>query len=154
MLTLLPEAEHLLDVVRRTRPGLVRALPAHVSLLYPGPPPREASAVHAHLAGTLPEEVTLAETITGDSGFLGVAVPELEPAAQQMRASFPACLPYAGRYGPAPAAHLTLALGASGTEQEQVRAAVQTELPQQCRLDGPWFVQYTEAGWRPVNAPP
>ncbi|HVV11463.1 2'-5' RNA ligase family protein [Amycolatopsis sp.] len=137
---LLPDAEPLLDAVRRVAP--VRPLPAHVSLLYPGPPVFEDVA--------LPGEVDLAEIIVGDGGFVGVAVPALEPAAATLRSRYPELVPYGGRFGETPPAHLTLVMGVDDAVSQAVQRIAAEALPLRSRVDGPHFVQRTGHGWRPA----
>ncbi|GHF68885.1 hypothetical protein FHX82_003511 [Amycolatopsis bartoniae] len=140
----------MLDAVRAHAPSLVRALPAHVSLLYPGPPP-EAVAEVTRLTSALPPVVTCEEILTGEDGFVGLAVPELDPVLARLRDAFPRATPYGGRYGEAPAAHVTLALGARADE---ITALVRDLLPVRSEVVGPLFVENTATGWRPVSAPP
>ncbi|KAA9159321.1 2'-5' RNA ligase family protein [Amycolatopsis acidicola] len=146
MLALLPDAEPLLSRVRQAAPGFVRSLPAHVSLLYPGPPPSAAEDVRVEL----PAHVDLAEPLRGESGFSGVAVPELDPAAAVLRARFPDLVPYGGRFGEAPRAHLTLVMGADSTTLDTVGTILADALPLRSRVAGPLFVQRTDDGWRPA----
>lgn len=152
-MTLLPDAEELLTAARGVRPGLVRQLPAHVSLLYPGPaadtPEQEIHrAVHP-----VPAEAEVTRLITGQGGFVGAAVPELDPASTRLRESFSTVLPYEGRYGSTPEMHLTIALGADDDELAQVRASVADMLPCRSRVLGPYFVQQTSTGWMPIGRP-
>jgi hypothetical protein len=150
IVVLLPGAELLLDLGRQVGPRLVRPLPAHVSLLYPGPPAGpDVLAEVTRLA--LPAEVELREVITGADGFVGVAVPALDPVAARFRAAFPAATPYGGRYGEAPPAHLTVALGATPAQVEQVSSLVRNSLPRTSEVAGPYLLERTATGWRPVT---
>ncbi len=144
----LPTAEPLLTTARTFAPHLVRALPPHVSVLYPGPEPTaqavdDVSALGRHAPG----EVELDEVEIGDEGFVGVTVPALDELLQRYRTRWPSLVPYGGRYGMAPAAHMTLALGATGEQAARISAAAAEHLPQTVRTQGPHFVQYGERGW-------
>ncbi|PRX45005.1 hypothetical protein B0I33_110104 [Prauserella shujinwangii] len=152
---MLPDAEPLLDHVRRCAPELVRPLPAHVSLLYPGPDPDpDVLAELRGLGDDLSGEVELRDLLLGDDGFLGIAVPELDPAATWLRRQYPRQLPYHGRFGANPPAHLTLTLGAGAAQVRQVQRAIADALPSRSRLRGPYLVERTDDGWRPVEEPP
>ena len=70
----------------------------------------------------------------------------------RFRDAFPGTTPYGGRYGDAPAAHVTLALGAARTDE--VAALVRGLLPVRSEVAGPFFVERTAPGWRPVSEPP
>lgn len=153
VVVLLPGAETLLDVVRQVAPELVRPLPAHVSLLYPGPPPGpDVPAEVRRLGAGLPAEAELGRLITGEGGFVGVAVPTLDAVAARFRAAFPSATPYDGRYGETPPAHLTLALGATGGQAERITVLARESAPRTSTVDGPYLLERTAAGWRPVPA--
>lgn len=151
ILVLLPDAEPLLDSVRRLAPELVRPLPAHVSLLYPGPAPTPDVLATVHgLAAALPDEVTLEEPLLGDDGFVGIAVPALETALTQLRHHYPQHIPYRGRFGEDPPAHLTLALGADTVGVRHILRELSDTLPVRSRVHGPHLVQRTSTRWRAV----
>jgi hypothetical protein len=103
------------------------------------------------LATDLPGEVELAELVDGDDGFLGLAVPELDPLVTRLCGRFPDAVPYGGRYGATPRAHVTLTLGADEKQAQAARAAVGDALPLRSRVLGPYFVRRTPEGWQPVT---
>ncbi|GAB2958126.1 2'-5' RNA ligase family protein [Amycolatopsis acidiphila] len=150
VVVLLPDAEPLLEAVRQIGPRLVRPLPAHVSLLYPGPAPGPG-VLHEVTRLSPPSEVELRQVITGEDGFVGVAVPALDAAVARLRASFPAATPYGGRYGETPPAHLTVALGATRAQVGQVTRLVRNSLPRMSKVLGPYLLERTGTGWRPVT---
>ncbi|PXY16642.1 hypothetical protein BAY60_36030 (plasmid) [Prauserella muralis] len=153
VVALLPDAEPLLDQVRAIAPELVRPLPAHVSLLYPGPEfTTEVVADLRAVAAELPQEVELRELMLGEEGFLGIAVPELDTPIRQLRRRYPHLVPYDGRFGADPPAHLTLALGADEAQLTQVHQFITRELPRRSRLAGPHLLRRTEQGWQPFTA--
>ncbi|SFK29060.1 hypothetical protein SAMN05421835_11784 [Amycolatopsis sacchari] len=147
-MVLTPAAEPLLDAVRRVAPELVRALPAHVSLLYPGPP-ASAETAGRIAALDLPGEIELTGLLVED-GFVGATTPDLDPVLARLRAEFPTTTPYDGRYGDTPPAHVTLALGAGANRVGEV---VRELLPCRTPVLGPYFVERTSGGWRPVISP-
>lgn len=145
IVVLLPGAEPLLDLARQVDPPLVRPLPAHVSLLYPGP-----GVLREVPLFDVPAEVELREVRTGDDGFVGVAVPALDAVAARFRAAFPGARPYGGRYGDAPPAHLTVALGATPVQAERIASLVRSSLPRRSEVRGPYLLRNSGSGWRPV----
>lgn len=159
LVILLPAAEPVLAAARRTAPGLVRpGLPAHVTALYPFLPDSSVtdsvlSDVSA-LASTLsPVEVDLDELVI-TPGFAAVMTPSLQPVADAVCARWPEVLPYGGRFGPRPVAHLTVAMGGTDEDLERVASAVRPVLPLTDRAEALQLVALTEQGWEPrLEAP-
>lgn len=149
----LPTAEPLLTTVRTLVPQLVRALPPHVSVLYPGPDPTAQTVDDVSaLARYVPREIELTQVEIGDQGFVGVTVPALDDLLQTYRTRWPSLVPYGGRYGTAPAAHMTLVMGATAGQAARISAAVAEHLPKTVRTQGPYFMEYGERGWIPITA--
>ncbi|MER6198530.1 2'-5' RNA ligase family protein [Streptomyces sp. NPDC001586] len=151
----LPDAAPLLDAAWRIDPALVRrGVPAHVSLLYPFVPEsaltgEDEKGVRSLAAGFPAAELVLGELVA-ESGFVAVAVPELQPLVDAFRAQWPEVRPYGGRFGTRPAAHVTVAMGADDpTASARVRAAVGSLLPLRARAAAVQVVVLTEEGWRP-----
>ncbi|MFJ7586693.1 2'-5' RNA ligase family protein [Streptomyces sp. NPDC097617] len=151
---LLPDAAPLLEAVRRIDPALVRhGVPAHVSLLYPFVPEsaltgQDEKGVRS-LAASFPAADLLLGEVVAEPGFVAVAVPELQPVVDAFHARWPGLRPYRGRFGPWPAAHLTVALGADNpTAATPVRDAVGSLLPLRTRAAAVQLVALTENGWR------
>jgi hypothetical protein len=159
LVILLPAAEPILAAARRTAPALVRpGMPAHVTALYPFLPAAEVTgevldAARSLAAGLPPVDVVLTELVA-EAGFAGIPVPSLQPVADAVCARWPAVLPYGGRFGPRPGAHVTVAMGGTDAELERVAAEVRPLLPLECRADGLHLVALTEDGWStPLSAP-
>lgn len=159
LVILLPAAEPVLAAARGVAPALVRpGLPAHVTALYPFLPDNALtdevlSAVRSLAAGFSPAEVRLAE-LAEAPGFTAIPAPSLQPVADAVCARWPEVLPYGGRFGSRPAAHLTVAMGGSETELEQVAAAVRPLLPLTDRAEALQLVALTGRGWEPrLTAP-
>ncbi|MCR6482473.1 2'-5' RNA ligase family protein [Amycolatopsis sp. OK19-0408] len=154
LVILLPAAEPVLAAARRTAPELVRpGLPAHVTALYPFLPDRSLSdevlaAVRSLAAGLAPVSVPLAELMVAP-GFAAVPTPSLQAIADAVCARWPDVLPYGGRFGPRPVAHLTVAMGGSDEQLEQVAAEVRPLLPLADRAEALQLVALTENGWEP-----
>ncbi|MFE6839925.1 2'-5' RNA ligase family protein [Streptomyces sp. NPDC057705] len=156
----LPDAAPLLDAAWRIDPALVRrGVPAHVSLLYPFVPEsaltgQDEKGVRS-LAASFPAADLLLEELVTESGFVSVTVPELQPIVDAFHAQWPGSLPYRGRFGARPAAHVTVAMGADDpTASAHVRAAVGSLLPLRTRAAAVQLVVLTEEGWRPrLTAP-
>ncbi|MGW5746609.1 2'-5' RNA ligase family protein [Amycolatopsis sp. NPDC003861] len=152
LVMVLPAAEPALAVARRVDPGLVRpGLHAHVTALYPFLP--DASLTDAVLAevrslaaAVSPPDVKLAELVVAP-GFVALAAPDLQAVADAVCARWPSVLPYGGRFGPRPAAHLTVAMGGSDEALAQVAEGVRPLLPLTDRADGLQLVALTERGW-------
>lgn len=152
LLILLPAAEPVLAAARRTAPDLVRpGLPAHVTALYPFLPAHEVTdevldAVRALAAAAGPVGVPLTELVT-TPGFTAVLAPALQPLADAVCARWPDVPPYGGRFGPAPAAHLTVAMGGTDADLERVAAEVRPLLPLDARAEVLHLVALDDQGW-------
>ncbi|MFJ7158851.1 2'-5' RNA ligase family protein [Streptomyces sp. NPDC101118] len=160
----LPGAAPLLDAAWRIDPGLVRpGVPAHVSLLYPFVPEPALTGEDEEgvlsLAARLPAADLLLEEVVTEAGSVAVTVPGLQPAVEAFRARWPGLLPYGGRFGARPAAHVTVALGADDpVTAARVCAAVDGLLPLRTRATAVQLVALTQEGWRlrgtaPLGAP-
>ncbi|KDN17444.1 hypothetical protein DV20_36290 [Amycolatopsis rifamycinica] len=159
MVILLPAAEPVLAAARRVDPALVRpGLPAHVTALYPflpDPSPSEEvlEAVRALAAGFPPLEVRLTELVVAP-GFVSLAAPALQAVADAVCARWPGILPYGGRFGPRPVAHLTVAMGGSDEALARVADEVRPLLPLTDRAESLQWVALTDRGWEPrLSAP-
>ncbi|EOD64107.1 2'-5' RNA ligase family protein [Amycolatopsis vancoresmycina] len=152
LVILLPAAEPVLAAVRRVDPALVRpGLPAHVTALYPfladgSLGDAELAAVRSLAADLLPTDVQLTEFVTAP-GFAAIPAPGLQGVADAACARWPDVQPYGGRFGPRPAAHLTVAMGGSEATLEQVGREVRPLLPVVDRAEMLRLVALTERGW-------
>ncbi|WP_307793175.1 2'-5' RNA ligase family protein [Amycolatopsis sp. MtRt-6] len=159
LVILLPTAEPALAAARRVDPALVRpGLPAHVTALYPFLPDTSlteevVAAVRSLAAGFSPPEVELTELVTAP-GFVALAAPSLQPIADAACARWPGIPPYGGRFGPRPAAHLTVAMGGSADTLDRVARDVRPLLPITGRAAALQLVAQTDRGWEPrLEAP-
>ena len=149
----LPAAEPLLDAARRVNPELVRpGLIAHVTALYPFVPAAELTdeveqAIRELAAATPPAEVRLTEIVT-TPGFTAALAPALQAIADTVCARWPGQLPYGGRFGSRPSAHVTIAMGGTDTELARVAEEVQPLLPVHDRAEALRLVALTEQGWQ------
>ncbi|GGJ81633.1 hypothetical protein GCM10010123_09280 [Pilimelia anulata] len=142
-----PEADPLLDRLRRQFPALVREIPAHVSLLYPFVPLDDATvvAVQRLVTGTPAFELTLgAPEVRGDLGYAPVDSPGLARLVGRVRERWPDVVPYGGRFGEVPP-HLTLAMGAARLDAP--------ELPLTVTAREAWLVAFTERWTVPARFP-
>jgi hypothetical protein len=152
LVILLPAAEPVLAAARRTAPGLVRpGLPAHVTALYPFLPAHELTdevfdAVRNLAAAVRPVDVRLAELVVAP-GFSAVVTPSLQPIADAVCAHWPGVVPYGGRFGPTPAAHLTVAMGGAEADHERVAGEVRPLLPLDARAEELHLVALDDHGW-------
>jgi hypothetical protein len=151
LVILLPAAEPVLAAARRVAPGLVRpGLPAHVTALYPFLPAAALTddvtdAVRAVVAAASPVDVPLTELVVAP-GFAAIPAPALQPIADAICARWPEVRPYGGRFGPNPGAHLTVAMGGTDAELEEVAAEARPLLPLSARAEEMHLVALTE-GW-------
>ncbi len=149
---LLPAAEPVLAAARRVDPALVRpGLPAHVTALYPFLPDGSLTdevlaEVRVLAAGFPAPEVRLAELVV-TPGFVALAAPALQPVADAVCARWPDVLPYGGRFGPRPVAHLTVAMGGTEDTLERVAREVRPLVPLTDRATGLQLVALTDHGW-------
>jgi hypothetical protein len=153
LVIVLPAAEPVLAAARRVDPALVRpGLPAHVTALYPFLPDAEVdesvvNAVRSLAATVPPTEVRLAEFVTAP-GFSAIAAPSLQPVADAVCARWPEVVPYGGRFGIRPPAHVTVAMGGSEETLSLVAAEVRPLLPLNVRAESVQLVALTEDGWQ------
>lgn len=153
LVTLLPAAQHLLEVAATVNPALARpGIPAHATILYPFLPAAQLTATNAErlreVAASLPVvDVSLTEMVT-ERGFVAVAVPALQQAMESVCAAWPELRPYDGRFGATPPVHVTVAMGASDQEVERIAAAVARMLPVRERIEAVQVVALTAEGWR------
>ncbi|MEV4053090.1 2'-5' RNA ligase family protein [Amycolatopsis sp. NPDC049688] len=159
LVILLPAAEPVLAAARRVDPALVRpGLPAHVTALYPFRPAdsldnADLAAVRSLAADLAPTDVRLTEIVTAP-GFAAIPAPELQAVADAVCARWPEVQPYGGRFGPRPAAHLTVAMGGSEDTLERVGREVRPLLPLVDRAEVLRLVALTERGWEPLLEAP
>ena len=148
-----PAAEPLLDAAKRVNPALVRpGLIAHVTALYPFLPDRELSGdveqAVRELAATLPRtRVRLTEVVI-TPGFAAAPAPDLQPVADAVCDRWPEVLPYGGRFGPRPGAHVTVAMGGTGAELARVAEEATALLPVSEDVEELQLVALTDQGWQ------
>ncbi|GAB3492150.1 2'-5' RNA ligase family protein [Amycolatopsis cihanbeyliensis] len=145
-----PAADPLLDAVRERHPGIVRDVPAHLSVLYPF---LTADELDDHTVGTL--ESIFAERAPAEVGFPGCArqpgfvylPPEPPTAVRELsttvRRHWPGLLPYGGAFGDPPP-HLTVAMGIDEPVAGEIERQVGPYLPVRTRLEEAWLVVYTD----------
>jgi hypothetical protein len=159
LVILLPAAEPVLAAARRVDPGLVRpGLPAHVTALYPFLPDSSLTssvlaAVRSLASGVSPIEVRLDEFLT-TPGFAALPAPSLQPVTDAVCSRWPGVLPYGGRFGPRPSAHVTVAMGGDEDVLSRVADEVRPLLPLTACATALQVVALTERGWEPrLEAP-
>jgi hypothetical protein len=149
-----PAADPVLDAVRGRVPGLVRDVPAHVSVLYPFLPADQltdevVTRLGEVFAGCAPIPVEFRELVV--AGGFSYLPPEpaapLDALIAAVRALWPAVLRYGGAHGDAPA-HLTVAMGLDAGTEPLVRDAVTPLLPVRADLADAWLVVFTDR-WFP-----
>ncbi|WP_216216549.1 2'-5' RNA ligase family protein [Amycolatopsis aidingensis] len=145
-----PAADPLLDSVRQRHPGIVRDVPAHLSVLYPF---LTAEELDAEAVGTL--ESICAAHPPAEIGFTSCArepgfvyLPPEPPAAVRelstaVRRHWPGLLPYDGAFGDPPP-HLTVAMGIDEPVAGEIEGQVGRHLPVHTRLEEAWLVVFTD----------
>jgi hypothetical protein len=129
-----------------------------VTALYPFLPDASVTdevlaEVRSLAAAVSPPEVQLAELVV-TPGFVALAAPALQVVADAVCARWPEVLPYGGRFGPRPVAHLTVAMGGSDEMLERVADDVRPLLPLADRAKSLQLVALTDRGWEPrLEAP-
>lgn len=152
LVIVLPAAEPALAAARRVDPGLVRpGLAAHVTALYPFLPDASLTssvfdAVRLLASGVSPTEVRLVEFLSAP-GFAALPAPALQPVTDAVCARWPEVLPYGGRFGPRPPAHMTVAMGGDDEALSRVGDEVRPLLPLTDRATALQLVALTERGW-------
>ena len=135
-----PAAAALLARVDAAFPGVVREGDVgHVTMLYPftEATPEELAAVADEL---VPLDVVL-DRVVREPGFVALTADALAPLTAAVRRHWPEVVPYGGRFGPSPEAHLTLAMGVSDADGDTIAALVS---PVPARLSELWLLSYAD----------
>jgi hypothetical protein len=114
----------------------------HVTMLYPFTG-AEAADIDAVAATLTPIDVVL-DQVVREPGFVALTADALAPLTAQVRQHWPEVVPYGGRFGPTPQAHLTLAMGVSDEDGDAIAGMAS---PIEARLDQLWLLTYTN-GWQ------
>ena len=148
---LVPAAKPMLSAMAAEYPEAVReGDPGHVSVLYPFLPVDGIDGAVDWLgtfAANCPPIVTEFTEVGREPGFVYLAnPPELEPVVDAVRSRWPEVVPYGGRFGPSPAAHLTVAMGVTDEVAERIVVRVQEFLPLAARVEQLALVVFDGAG--------
>ncbi|WP_189059007.1 2'-5' RNA ligase family protein [Longimycelium tulufanense] len=146
----MPAADPVLDRVRERYPGLVREVPAHVSVLYPFLDvdvltPDDLTALDDIFTSQAPLDVSFA-TCAGHGGFVYLPpepVEALDALSVEVQEHWPQLLPYGGAYG-RPRPHLTIVMGADEPTAARVSEDVRAHLPLHATLGEAWLVVFTD----------
>ncbi|QUQ62501.1 2'-5' RNA ligase family protein [Kutzneria sp. CA-103260] len=139
-----PAAAALLARVAAAFPKAVREGDiGHVTMLYPFTATATPDQVAAVAAALTPIDVVL-DRVVREPGFVALTADALGPLTSEVRSHWPEVLPYGGRFGPTPEAHLTLAMGVSDDEGDAIAAMAS---PVEARLSQLWLLTY-ENGWQ------
>jgi hypothetical protein len=152
-----PALDPLLAAIEAAHPGATRAgIPAHVTFLYPFLPSTELDSaatdwLTAFAARQSPLTLEFAQPRV-EPGFVYLDSPVLAPLTDEIRAHWPHLVPYLGRFGPDPVAHLSLALGiADPADTEAIAKLAATELPRTATLDHLWLVGNDNDEWQSLG---
>lgn len=149
----LPAAEPLLDAAKRVNPALVRpGLIAHVTALYPflidAEVTEDVERALRELAATLPPTRVRLTQIVTTPGFAAAPAPDLQPVTDAVCDRWPEVLPYGGRFGPRPGAHVTVAMGGTDAELARVAEEAGPLLPLTDDVETLQWVALTDQGWQ------
>ncbi|EWM17436.1 2'-5' RNA ligase family protein [Kutzneria sp. 744] len=135
-----PTAAPLLAHVAARFPDVVRpGDTGHVTMLYPFTSATLEKL--AEVAGELAPMDVVLDRVVREPGFVALTSSALAPLTAQVRRHWPAVVPYGGRFGPSPEAHLTLAMGVSDADAATI-AALAAPVP--ARLDQLWVLRYED----------
>lgn len=155
-----PAIDPVLARIEAEHPGVTRpGIPAHFTFLYPFLPLTEVgpdtidwlTALSSRHAGITLE---LAE-VRVEPGFVYLDSPLLRPLTDEIRAHWPTLVPYLGRFGPDPVAHLSLAIDVAGPDETRKIAALAASLlPKRVRVDKLWLAGHENGAWRTLGTFP
>lgn len=152
-----PALDPLLATIEAAHPGATRVgIPAHATFLYPFLPLAELDRdttdwLTALAARHAPLTLEFAE-VRIEPGFVYLDSPRLKPLADEIRAHWPNLIPYLGRFGPHPIAHLSLAIGIADPAQTKAIAGLAaTALPTTATLDHLWLVGHHNDEWQTLG---
>jgi hypothetical protein len=154
-----PELTPVLATIEAEHPGVTRpGIPAHVTFLYPFVPLTELDSGTTDWLTALAARhapLTLQFTqVRVEPGFVYLDSPSLKPLTDEIRAHWPDLIPYLGRFGPDPVAHLSLAIGTAETGAIAALAATAlpryraTALPKTVTIDHLWLVGHDNDEWQ------
>jgi hypothetical protein len=149
-----PAIDPVLARIEAEYPGATRPdIPAHFTFLYPFVPQADVgpdtidwltalSSRHAGITLELPE-------VRIEPGFVYLYSPLLQPLTDEIRGHWSDLVPYLGRFGPNPVAHLSLAIDvAEQTETLEIATLAASLLPRQVRVDKLWLAGHDNGAWR------
>jgi hypothetical protein len=155
-----PAIDPLLATVEAAHPGATRpGIPAHVTFLYPFVPitaigTETTDWLTAFAARYAPLTLEFSE-VRIEPGFVYLDSPLLTPLTDEIRAHWPDLVPYLGRFGPDPVAHLSIALDiADPTDALSIATIAASALPKQARVDQLWLAGNDNGDWRTLRSFP
>jgi hypothetical protein len=152
-----PALDPLLASIEAAHPGATRpGVPAHVTFLYPFVSMTELDTATTDWLTALasrhaPLSLEFTEVRT-EPGFVYLGSPLLTPLTLEIRAHWPHLVPYLGRFGQAPEAHLSLAIDvADPADLATIVEIASAALPKRARVEKLWLVGNDEGRWRPLG---
>ena len=152
-----PALDPVLATIEAAHPGATRpGIPAHVTFLYPFVPLAELdSATTDRLTAIAARHAPLTLQFDGvriEPGFVYLDSPLLKPLTDEIRAQWPELVPYLGRYGSDPVAHLSLAIDvAEQTETLNIATLAASVLPKAVTIDHLWLAGHDNGEWRTLG---
>ena len=155
-----PALDPVLATIEAAHPGATRpGIPAHFTFLYPFLPLESIDSETTDWLSALAARqapLTLEfDQVRIEPGFVYLDSPLLKPLTDEIRAHWPEVLPYLGRFGPDPVAHLSLAIDiADRTESLNIATLAASVLPKQAVVEQLWLAGYDEDDWRTIGTFP
>ena len=155
-----PALDPVLATIEAAYPHATRSgIPAHFTFLYPFVPlePLGADTTDwlAELAARHAPLTLQFHEVRIEPGFVYLDSPLLKPLTDEIRAHWPDLVPYLGRFGPDPVAHLSLAIDvADQTQTLNIATLAASVLPKQVTVDRLWLAGYDDTEWRTLGTFP
>ncbi len=155
-----PALDPVLAAVEAHHPGATRPdTPAHVTFLYPFVAMDDANSVDAATTDWLTALAARQAPITLElhdvaiePGFVYLSSPLLTPLTDEIRAHWPDLVPYLGRFGPNPVAHISLAIDiANQSDALAIATVAAANLPKRASIDRLWLVGHDGGDWRTLG---
>lgn len=152
-----PALDPLLATVEAHHPGATRpGIPAHATFLYPFVPLETLDSATTDWLTELAARqapITLEfDDVAVEPGFVYLSSPALMPLTEEIRAHWPDLVPYQGRFGPNPVAHISLAIGVVDPSDNLTIATLAEEnLPKEAGIDHLWLVGNEDGQWRTLG---
>jgi hypothetical protein len=152
-----PALDPVLATIEAAHPGATRpGIPAHITFLYPFVPLTDVDSETTDrltaLAAAHPPLTLEFDGVRIEPGFVYLDSPLLKPLTDEIRARWPELVPYLGRFGPDPVAHLSLAIDVADQDETLAIATLAASvLPKTATIDHLWLAGHDNDGWHTLG---